>query len=167
MTNSTRKLNKTNSLLAAAAIGAAMFAALPAQAAWMDRGLTETSHGNIVAVHSRQRSHDHSGYGQYRGGYTLKSPREIRYSLRDQGLRRISDIYYRSNREVYVATGWSRGRLLKVAVNPYTGNILRSRVLRAANPGHGSHDYYRGYRHHGSHGGFTMHGSGGSIRFRW
>ncbi|MBZ0215007.1 MAG: hypothetical protein K8F25_00500 [Fimbriimonadaceae bacterium] len=165
MTISTSKLTVTKTLIAAGAVAAALFTTLPAQAGRMDAGVSQANNTNIVQVRG----------GHRRGGnsrHAILSPHEIRYILRNQGIRRISDIDYRPGRDIYVAKGWNRGRLLKVRINPYSGAIIGSRVLAVAERGRG------GYRGHGSHrrqggyygyrgNGLTFHGPNGSFGFRW
>jgi len=151
-------LISAKALIIAGAVAAAMTVAAPAQAGRMDPGLGNIANTLMVNAHSR--------HGLSRHG--MLSPREIRYSLRNQGLYRIRGIHYRARRDVYVAKGWRGGRLLKVRVNPYSGRIIRSRVLRVR--GYGQQRWHRGHRHwHGRNGhtGFSFRGPNGSFSFEW
>lgn len=89
--------------------------------------------------HDTHRGHHHYAKG---GGYyhhERLSRRAIRRILRHRGYHGIDFIDRRGDR--YVAKGYDRrGRYVRVALNAYTGELLRKRVIHAG--GHyGYHDH--------------------------
>lgn len=156
MTNSTSKFTVTKSLIAAGAVAAALFTAVPAQAGRMDAGIPGASQANTTNIVQIRGGH-RRGHARH----NILSTNEVRHILRNQGIRRISNIHYRPGRDIYVAEGWKRGRLLKVRADPYSGAIVGSQVLRVAEP------RYRGHGGSRGNGGMTFHGPNGSFGFRW
>lgn len=112
------------SLFAATALTMATFATAPAQADGFYFGFYGNNGG--FGIH---RDHRTPKYHQKRFQHRALSRKQIRRSLRHRGFHDFRRVERRGNRYVVVAEN-RRGRLLRLRVNAYTGEIERRRRIR-------------------------------------
>ncbi|MFK8034491.1 MAG: hypothetical protein AB8B94_10140 [Hyphomicrobiales bacterium] len=112
------------SIIAATALTMATFATAPAQADGFYFGFYGNNGG--FGIHSDRHT---PRYHKPRAVHRALSRKQVRRSLRHRGFHDFRRVERRGNRFVVVAEN-RRGRLIRLRVNAYTGEIERRRRLR-------------------------------------
>lgn len=111
------------SLIAATALTMATFATAPAQADGFYFGFYGNNGGFGI-----QRDHRGHRFQQQRHVNRTLSRKQIRRTLRNRGFHDFRRVEKRGHRYIVVAEN-RRGRLIRLRVNAYTGNIERRRRI--------------------------------------
>ncbi len=126
---------KKNTIIAAATLGLMAFTALPAQANGFYFGFQGNNGGIGIYTHDygykpnwRHKRHAPRYYVPQYQHHAL-TRKQIRRSLRQRGFRDFHKIKRKGSRYVVVAEN-RRGRLLRLRVDAYSGQILRRKVIR-------------------------------------
>ncbi|MBL4646127.1 MAG: hypothetical protein JKY99_06695 [Rhizobiales bacterium] len=127
---------KKNTIIAAAALGLMAFTAVPAQADGFYFGF-QSGHGGVgIYTNGNHRGHQSWGHRRHAPRYyvpqyqhEVMSRRQIRRALRHRGFHDFHKIKRKGNRYVVVAEN-RRGRLLRLKIDAYSGQILRRKVIR-------------------------------------